>query len=178
LYQSGIVMNPWKALIAAALVVVSPAAVSAQQTGDQPTAAASDASPVVPERWNLYFQATAIGDEHGTFYAPYTGPLSLQDYPEHDVSLTSTLFFAALLATNTQLVFNPEIAGGKGFSGVSGIANPPNGELPRALPGPPFRGPRFWFRERARARGKRRQSARGRAPGDALLHLRGPLLAH
>jgi len=47
----------------------------------QPSAAASDASPVVPERWNLYFQATAIGDEHGTFYAPYTGPLSLQDYP-------------------------------------------------------------------------------------------------
>jgi hypothetical protein len=137
LYQSGIVMNPWKALIAAALVVVSPAAVSAQQTGDQPTAAASDASPVVPERWNLYFQATAIGDEHGTFYAPYTGPLSLQDYPEHDVSLTSTLFFAALLATNTQLVFNPEIAGGKGFSGVSGIANPPNGELPRVATATP-----------------------------------------
>ena len=130
-------MNLWKALIAAALVLVSPAAASAQQTGDQPSAAASDASPVVPERWNLYFQATAIGDEHGTFYAPYTGPLSLQDYPEHDVSLTSTLFFTALLATNTQLVFNPEIAGGKGFSGVSGIANPPNGELPRVATATP-----------------------------------------
>src|ERR1035438_5003228 len=108
-------MNLWKALIAAALVLVSPAAASAQQTGDQPSAAASDASPVVPERWNLYFQATAIGEEHGSFYATYTGPQSLQDYSEHYVSLTSTLFFTALLATNTQLVFNTEIAGGKGF---------------------------------------------------------------
>ncbi len=28
-------------------------------------------------------------------------------------------------------MFDPEIAGGKGFSGVNGLANPPNGELPR-----------------------------------------------
>jgi len=99
-------MNPWKALFAATLLFVSQAAASAQQTGDASGDAASGATPVVPERWNLYFQATAIGDEHGTFNAPYTGPLSLQDYPEHDVSLTSTLFFTALLATNTQLVLN------------------------------------------------------------------------
>ncbi|HEY1219868.1 MAG: carbohydrate porin [Bryobacteraceae bacterium] len=130
-------MNPWKALFAATLVFISPAAASAQQTGDQSGAAASDASPIAPERWNLYYQATAIGDSHGTFNAPYTGTLSLRDYSEHDVSLTSTLFFTALLTTNTQLTFDPEIAGGKGFSGVSGIANPPNGELPRVATATP-----------------------------------------
>ena len=132
-------MKSWIAPLAAALVLMSPAAVSAQQTGGQSNAAPSDATPVVPERWNLYYQATAIGDEHGTFHAPYAGPMSLQDYPEHDVSLTTTLFFTALLGANTQLVFNPEVAGGKGFSGVSGIGNPPNGELPRvatAMPKP------------------------------------------
>src|SRR5580704_5514559 len=83
------------------------------------------------ENWNLYYQATSIGQYHGTFPAPYTGPLSLQDYPERDVSLTTTLFFAVRLEQNTVLTFNPEIAGGKGISGVDGLANPPNGEIPR-----------------------------------------------
>ncbi len=76
------------------------------------------------ERWNLYYQATSIGMYHGTFPSPYEGPLSLRDYPERDVSLTTTLFFAARLEQNTILVFNPEIAGGRGFSGVDGLANP------------------------------------------------------
>lgn len=89
------------------------------------------------ERWNLYYQATSIGDYHGTFNAPYTGPLSLQDYPERDVSITTTLFFTARLGQNTFLVFNPEIAGGKGFSGVNGLANSPNGEIPRVASATP-----------------------------------------
>lgn len=91
----------------------------------------------VPERWNLYYQATSIGQVHGTFNAPYQGPLSLQDDPEHVVSLTTTLFFGLNLGHNTQLYFDPEIAGGRGFSGVDGIANAPNGELPRVASATP-----------------------------------------
>lgn len=45
-----------------------------------------------PERWNLFYQATSIGQYHGTFRSPYAGANSLQDYPERDVSLTTTLF--------------------------------------------------------------------------------------
>jgi len=90
-----------------------------------------------PERWNLYYQATSIGQVHGTFNAPYQGPLSLQDDPEHVVSLTTTLFFGLNLGHNTQLYFDPEIAGGRGFSGVNGIANAPNGELPRVASATP-----------------------------------------
>jgi high affinity Mn2+ porin len=90
-----------------------------------------------PERWNLYYQATSIGDYHGTFNAPYTGPLSLRDYAERDVSLTTTLFFTLRLEQNTMLVFDPEIAGGKGFSGVNGIADQPNGEIPRVASATP-----------------------------------------
>jgi high affinity Mn2+ porin len=89
------------------------------------------------ENWNLYWQATSIGDYHGTFTSPYSGPLSLQDYPERDVSLTTTLFFTARLEQDTFLVYNPEIAGGKGFSGVNGIANQPNGEIPRVASAAP-----------------------------------------
>ena len=89
------------------------------------------------ERWNLYYQATSIGDYHGTFTAPYRGPLSLQDNPERDVSLTTTLFFTARVAKDTSIVFDPEIAGGKGFSGVTGFGNPPNGEIPRVASATP-----------------------------------------
>jgi high affinity Mn2+ porin len=89
------------------------------------------AQPVPAERWNLYYQATSIGQYHGTFNSPYEGDFSLQDYAERDVSLTTTIFFGLNLGDYTQLYFDPEIAGGRGFSNVDGLANPSNGELPR-----------------------------------------------
>ena len=90
-----------------------------------------------PETWNLYFQATSIGQYHGQFHSPYESTTSLHDVTERDVSLTSTLFFGLRLAQNTQFYFDPEIAGGRGFSGVNGIANFPNGELPRVASATP-----------------------------------------
>jgi high affinity Mn2+ porin len=103
----------------------------------QETPPPADDTPPPQERWNLYYQATSIGDYHGTFHSPYEGPFSLQDHPERDVSLTTTLFFGLRLFDNTQLYFDPEIAGGRGFSGVNGIANSPNGELPRVATATP-----------------------------------------
>ncbi len=105
------------------------------QPPNPPANPSPDSQPA--ENWNLYYQATSIGDYHGTFNAPYTGPLSLQDHPERDVSLTTTLFFDWRIEQNTQLIFDPEIAGGKGFSMVDGIANPPNGEIPRVASAEP-----------------------------------------
>jgi high affinity Mn2+ porin len=105
-------------------------AIAAAQTADAP-------APDAPENWNLYFQATSVGDQHGTFNSPYEGPLSLKDYPERDVSLTTTLFFALRLGAGSELIFDPEIAGGRGFSGVNGLANSPNGELPRVASATP-----------------------------------------
>jgi high affinity Mn2+ porin len=105
--------------------------VYAQQS--DPSAEAAPAE----ERWNLYYQATSIGMYHGTFNSPYEGPLSLRNYLEYDVSLTTTLFFGLRLANNLHFYFNPEIAGGRGFSGVNGLANPPNGELPRVASATP-----------------------------------------
>ena len=93
--------------------------------------------PAEPEKWNLFYQATSIGQYHGTFRSPYSGENSLQNYPERDVSLTTTLFLGLRLSRNTQFYFNPEIAGGKGFSGVTGIANFPNGEMPRVATAAP-----------------------------------------
>jgi len=114
----------------ALIIVVTVLSLSGRLTAQSPDAPAS-------ENWNLYYQATSIGQNHGTFNAPYTGPLSLQDYREDDASLTTTLFFDARLANHLQLVFDPEIAGGRGFSGVDGLANPSNGELPRVASATP-----------------------------------------
>jgi len=113
------------------LIAGAPPPIQAQ---DAPTQApASNA----PERWNLYWQATSIGQYHGTFHSPYEDAYSLQDYPERDVSLTTTLFFGLRIGENTQLYFDPEIAGGRGFSGVNGLANSSNGELPRVASAEP-----------------------------------------
>lgn len=104
-----------------------------------PLAHAQDnaAAPMDTERWNLYYQATSIGQYHGSFPALYSGPLSLSDKPERDASLTTTLFFGLNLGDNTRFYFDPEIAGGRGFSHVDGLANPTNGELPRVATATP-----------------------------------------
>jgi high affinity Mn2+ porin len=112
------------------LAVIPFSILLAQESSD------SNAAPA-PERWNLFFQATSIGQYHGEFHAPYQGPFSLHDSIERDVSLTSTAFFGLRLGPNTQFYFDPEIAGGRGFSGVNGIANFSNGELPRVASATP-----------------------------------------
>jgi len=90
-----------------------------------------------PERWDVSWQATSIGQYHGSFPALYSGPLSLANHPEADASLTTTVFTALRLARYTVLYFDPEIAGGRGFSNVDGLANASNGELPRVASATP-----------------------------------------
>ena len=90
-----------------------------------------------PESWNVFYQATSIGQYHGTFRSPYASPFSLQNYTERDVSLTTTLFLGLRPETNTYIYVDPEIAGGRGFSGVNGLANSSNGELPRVASATP-----------------------------------------
>ncbi len=94
-------------------------------------------TPPEPQTWNLFYQATSIGQYHGTFTSPYSGPFSLQAYPERDVSLTTTLFLGLRISKLTTFYFDPEIAGGKGFSGVNGLGNSSNGELPRVATATP-----------------------------------------
>ena len=97
----------------------------------------STSTPPDPERWNLFFQATSIGQFHPSFDALYSGPLSLAPRPEAETSITSTLFLGLLLAKNTQFYFDPEMAGGRGFSATNGVANFPNGEMPRVATATP-----------------------------------------
>ena len=100
-----------------------------------PVARAQDATP--DERWNLFWQATSIGQAHGAFPAVYSGPLSLADHPEREVSLTTTLFLGLRLDRDSAVYVDAEMAGGRGFSNVAGMANAPNGELPRVASATP-----------------------------------------
>jgi high affinity Mn2+ porin len=117
----------------AVLVPLMCAALRAQA----PEEAKPPVEAVEAEKWNVFYQATSIGQYHGTFQSPYSGPYSLQDYTERDASITTTLFFGFQLEKNTQLYFDPEIAGGRGFSGINGLANSSNGELPRVASATP-----------------------------------------
>jgi high affinity Mn2+ porin len=104
-------------------VLSLPLALHGQDAPDQP-------QPAAESRWSIHFQATSIGQHHGSFPALYSGPNSLPDHPESRVSLTATAFLAARLG-RWQFVVNPEDAGGEGFGGVTGIAGFTNGEMPR-----------------------------------------------
>jgi len=85
--------------------------------------------------FSAHGQATMDAQLHGPFHADYSGPRSLSPFQEIDTSLTSTIFLDARLWErddySAELIFNPELSGGKGFSGVDGIAGFPNGDITR-----------------------------------------------
>jgi high affinity Mn2+ porin len=89
------------------------------------------ACALAQEKWNVHFQATSIGQHHGRFASLYEGENSLPPHPESRVSITATVFLAVRLNHHLEVVINPEVAGGKGFGQVTGIAGFTNGEIAR-----------------------------------------------
>ncbi|HVZ24917.1 MAG TPA: carbohydrate porin [Sediminibacterium sp.] len=81
--------------------------------------------------YSLHGQATTISQYHPDFKSPYSGMNSLLSSEPVRASISATLFLNYHPARNTYLVFNPEIAGGKGLSKTLGIAGFPNGEVYR-----------------------------------------------
>jgi high affinity Mn2+ porin len=82
--------------------------------------------------FDAHFQLTSITQINSAFSAPYSGTNSLGPASQSAMSLTATLFLKAQLWKGAELVFHPEIAGGEGLSGATGMAGFPNGEnLPR-----------------------------------------------
>jgi high affinity Mn2+ porin len=84
-----------------------------------------------PAWFSAHAQATVVTQVHSNFSPPYTGPNSLLPDEGMATSLTATLFLDARLWEGGELVINPEIAGGRGFSNTLGIAGFPNGEITR-----------------------------------------------
>jgi high affinity Mn2+ porin len=90
-----------------------------------------------PERWSIHYQATSIGQTHGSFPSLYQGLRSLPAQRENRVSLTATLFLTYRWNDHFEFVVNPEIAGGKGLGDVAGVAGFVNGEIPRVAAATP-----------------------------------------
>ncbi|HZL36587.1 MAG TPA: carbohydrate porin [Tepidisphaeraceae bacterium] len=112
------------------LAGAGPAAGPATQPAGEPIAPAQTTAE--PAWYNVHAQATVITEKHDAFPAPYAGRNSLERIEPMRTSVTATLFLGARAPwTGGQLYFDPEVAGGEGFSGVLGIASFPNGEIPR-----------------------------------------------
>ena len=126
-------------LTAVALLVASRALAQggvtppASVTPGQVPAAASAQEPVhhdhpASENWSLHFQQTLIQQWHQDLSPRYEGPNSLAARESAKLSLTTTVFLGRRLWKGAAVYFNPEVAGGSGLSGATGIGGAPNGE--------------------------------------------------
>jgi high affinity Mn2+ porin len=86
------------------------------------------AQQIDSSRFQLHFQQTVITQYHPSFSESYSGPKSMLQHEDAQISLTTTCFTGFKLTRNTAIYFNPEIAGGSGLSGATGIAGFTNGE--------------------------------------------------
>jgi high affinity Mn2+ porin len=99
--------------------------------------------------WDLHCQTTAIQQFHPPFHAAYGGTNSLDSTSELALTMTGTLFAGCRLWQGGSVFFNPEIAGGKGFTAGYGIAGFPNGEVERVGdPSPNLSIARLFLRQR------------------------------
>ncbi|WP_151086553.1 carbohydrate porin [Hymenobacter baengnokdamensis] len=80
------------------------------------------------ENWSVHFQQTIIQQWHNDLSPSYEGPFSLKARESAKLSLTTTLFIGRRLWKGAAVYFNPEVAGGSGLSGATGIGGAPNGE--------------------------------------------------
>lgn len=119
-----------------------------QKTGTRPTPVAgeetkpkeapSEKAPADDENpsrrepfYSAHEQGTVITQVHGHFRSPYIGPNSLRPVEPMATTETATLYLDARLWRGSELIFDPEISGGRGFSGTTGVAGFPNGEATR-----------------------------------------------
>jgi high affinity Mn2+ porin len=77
--------------------------------------------------FNIHFTSTAAIQYHPGFHSPYTGQNSLQPYAESATAFVTTLGTDLRLWPGADLVFNPELSGGYGFSSTLGVAAFPSG---------------------------------------------------
>ena len=80
---------------------------------------------------SFHFQQTLILQNHNRFTDPYSGINSLASSEPPALTATSTFFFHISLRNLFDAELDPELAGGKGLSGSTGIAGFPNGEAYR-----------------------------------------------
>ncbi len=124
-------MHPSSVLLSAALLsLVAASSAMAEPTLPPPGAlvppAAQEPSPLA-ERFSLHFSSAMAAQGHPTFAASYSGLNSLQPTAELETAFVTGLQLDARLWTGAELIFDPEMSGGRGMSRSVGIAAFPSG---------------------------------------------------
>jgi high affinity Mn2+ porin len=94
-------------------------------------ATAQDSVKLKEKKLSIHWQSTLIPQHVFKFKSPYAGDNSFLPTEPTRTSFTTTLFASYSPVKKLFLVFNPEMAGGKGLSKTTGIAGFPNGEIYR-----------------------------------------------
>jgi high affinity Mn2+ porin len=96
---------------------------------DKPAPEVGDASSPLPEEWySLHYQFTAATQYHPSFAAKVPpGQNSLSPAAESATAFVSTLYADVRPWRGGELLFNPEMGGGKGLSKTLGVAAFPDG---------------------------------------------------
>jgi high affinity Mn2+ porin len=110
---------------------VSPIVANAHGPRDEP----SEDKPTPPvdptkgeeESLSFHFQSTMATQWHPAFAAKYFGDHSLSSDAESATAFVSTLYADLRLWPGSELLFNPEMSGGKGLSKTLGVAAFPSG---------------------------------------------------
>ena len=103
---------------------------------------------VKEQRFNVHFQTTYIYQIKPSFHSPYEGTNSLSGKSEKENSITVTLYAGARLWKGAEAYINPEIAGGSGLSGATGMAGSSNGETFRVgNPSPTLYSARYYLKQ-------------------------------
>src|SRR6266478_9017763 len=102
-----------RALAVAAAMAIAPLRARAEESGP------------------FHFQATVATQAHPSFQAAYSGKNSLRSDSESATSVVMDLSLTLRPWVGSELVFQPELAGGRGLSSTLGIAAFPSGEVYR-----------------------------------------------
>lgn len=89
------------------------------------------AGDLCPDWLSAHGQGTVVSQGNWPFHSPYQGPNSLLPILNYRTTATTTLYLDGKLWDGADLVFNPEVSGGRGLSRTTGLAGFPNGEATR-----------------------------------------------
>jgi len=86
-----------------------------------------EVGPKSPDFFSLHYQFTAATQYHPAFSAAYSGQNSLDPRAESATAFVTTIYADARLWRGAELLFNPEMSGGRGLSSTLGVAAFPDG---------------------------------------------------
>jgi high affinity Mn2+ porin len=114
---------------AASVLVCAPAFAHGPRDLPSEDKSAPDAGSFAPpaDWYSLHYQMTMATQYHPAFSAKYSGKNSLSPDAESATAFVTTLFADVRLWRGAELLFNPEMSGGRGLSSTLGVAAFPDG---------------------------------------------------